>query len=123
VGTRPLDQAEPVPQEGKASRGAGLAAGPSSLHPPERRPDCSAAVHARRALPSGGVSWREEEPQGKIFYCTKWPECDFALWDKPVARPCPNGDSPIMVEKVTKSGTNLVCPKCRTKVAAEPASA
>ena len=62
--------------------------------------------------------------KGKIFYsCTRWPDCDYALWDKPVAHPCPNGDSPLMVEKTYKSGTALVCPKCRAKVAAEPTGA
>jgi DNA topoisomerase-1 len=40
---------------------------------------------------------------GKVFYgCDKYPECKFASWDKPLPTPCPNCDSPILVEKVTK---------------------
>jgi len=40
---------------------------------------------------------------GKVFYgCDKYPECKFAAWDKPMPTPCPNCDSPILVEKVTK---------------------
>jgi DNA topoisomerase I len=40
---------------------------------------------------------------GKVFYgCDKYPECKFATWDKPMPTPCPNCDSPILVEKVTK---------------------
>ncbi len=40
---------------------------------------------------------------GKVFYgCDKYPECKFASWDKPMPTPCPNCDSPILVEKVTK---------------------
>jgi DNA topoisomerase I len=40
---------------------------------------------------------------GKIFYgCDRYPECKFASWDKPLAIPCPNCGSPILVEKVTK---------------------
>ena len=40
---------------------------------------------------------------GKIFYgCDKYPECKFASWDKPMPTPCPDCDSPILVEKVTK---------------------
>ncbi len=40
---------------------------------------------------------------GKIFYgCDKYPECKFATWDKPMPTPCPDCDSPILVEKVTK---------------------
>jgi DNA topoisomerase-1 len=40
---------------------------------------------------------------GKVFYgCDKYPECKFATWDKPMPTPCPNCDSSILVEKVTK---------------------
>ncbi len=40
---------------------------------------------------------------GKVFYgCDKYPECKFATWDKPMPTPCPNCDSPILVEKVFK---------------------
>lgn len=29
--------------------------------------------------------------KGRIFYgCSKYPECDFVSWDKPLAEPCPN---------------------------------
>ena len=40
---------------------------------------------------------------GKMFYgCDKYPECKFASWDKPMPTPCPDCDSPILVEKVLK---------------------
>jgi DNA topoisomerase-1 len=40
---------------------------------------------------------------GKVFYgCDKYPECKFASWDKPMPTPCPDCDSPILVEKVLK---------------------
>ena len=40
---------------------------------------------------------------GKMFYgCDRYPECKFATWDKPLPTPCPDCDSPILVEKVTK---------------------
>jgi DNA topoisomerase-1 len=40
---------------------------------------------------------------GKIFYgCDRYPECKFASWDKPLPTPCPDCDSPILVEKITK---------------------
>ena len=40
---------------------------------------------------------------GKMFYgCDKYPECKFASWDKPMPTPCPDCDSPILVEKITK---------------------
>ena len=131
--TQPLDQSElPVPVEGKCDLcGAGLVArqGPFGryIHC-ERRPDCKFTKPFTLGVPcpqcGKGEMAEKKSRKGKIFFsCTKWPECDFALWDRPVAVPCPNGDSPLMVEKVTKSGTYLSCPKCRTKAAAEPPSA
>jgi DNA topoisomerase-1 len=40
---------------------------------------------------------------GKVFYgCDRYPECKFASWDKPVPTPCPECESPLLVEKVTK---------------------
>ena len=40
---------------------------------------------------------------GKVFYgCDRYPECKFASWGKPLATPCPDCASPILVEKITK---------------------
>ncbi|MDP1629527.1 MAG: DNA topoisomerase, partial [bacterium] len=37
--------------------------------------------------------------RGKFFFgCSRWPECDFALWDKPTGEKCPKCDS-LLVEK------------------------
>jgi DNA topoisomerase-1 len=49
--------------------------------------------------------------RGKIFYgCSRFPKCDFASWDKPVARECPRCGAKILVEKTTKKqGTFLMC--------------
>lgn len=50
--------------------------------------------------------------RGKIFYsCDQYPQCDFALWDKPVPGPCPRCDSPYLVEKKQRGGgVKVVCP-------------
>ncbi|HEY6194321.1 MAG TPA: type I DNA topoisomerase, partial [Candidatus Eisenbacteria bacterium] len=131
--TQPLDQAElPVPVEGTCELcGAGLVArqGPYGryIHC-IRRPECKFTKPFTLGVPCPkcglGELAEKRSRKGKIFYsCTRWPDCDYALWDKPVAHPCPNGDSPLMVEKTTKSGTALVCPKCRARVAAEPTRA
>jgi DNA topoisomerase I len=41
--------------------------------------------------------------RGKIFYsCGRYPDCKFAVWDKPVAESCPQCGAPILVEKITK---------------------
>ena len=49
--------------------------------------------------------------RGKLFYgCSKFPECTFASWDKPVSEPCPDCGAPFVVEKSSKrDGTFLKC--------------
>jgi len=45
--------------------------------------------------------------RGKIFYgCSRWPECDFALWDKPTDKKCPKcGSILVEIKKKTKDFT------------------
>ncbi len=63
--------------------------------------------------------------RGRIFYgCSAYPDCDFALWNKPVVEKCKACGFPLMVEKSTKArGEFLECPECKAKkeTAAEPA--
>ena len=49
--------------------------------------------------------------RGRVFYgCSRFPECDFAIWDKPVDRKCPQCGAPILVERSTKKdGRFLAC--------------
>ena len=49
--------------------------------------------------------------KGRTFYaCTNYPNCKFALWDKPVAKPCPQCGAPFLVEKYSKqAGNSVVC--------------
>jgi DNA topoisomerase-1 len=49
--------------------------------------------------------------RGKIFYsCNRYPDCNFAAWDRPVAQPCPLCEVPFVVEKTTKrAGTVRRC--------------
>jgi len=49
--------------------------------------------------------------RGKTFYgCSRYPKCEFATWDKPVARDCPQCGAKILAEKTTKKqGTFLIC--------------
>ena len=47
--------------------------------------------------------------KGRIFYsCNRYPECKYALWDKPVKAPCPRCGSLMTLQK--KSGVK--CTKC-----------
>lgn len=37
--------------------------------------------------------------RGKLFYgCSKYPDCDFALWNKPVGRSCPKCESQLVIK-------------------------
>jgi DNA topoisomerase-1 len=49
--------------------------------------------------------------RGKTFYgCSRYPKCEFATWDKPVARDCPQCGAKILAEKTTKKqGAFLIC--------------
>ena len=46
---------------------------------------------------------------GKFYGCSRYPECDFVSWDKPIARACPN-DGHFLVEKKRKDGIVVLCP-------------
>lgn len=50
--------------------------------------------------------------KGKIFYsCASYPKCDYALWNEPINKPCPQCAWPILTVKETKrSGRQIVCP-------------
>lgn len=50
---------------------------------------------------------------GKTFYsCASYPKCDYAIWNEPVAEPCPKCNWPIVTIKTTKRrGTEKVCPQ------------
>ena len=51
--------------------------------------------------------------RGKIFYsCARYPDCDYALWNEPIAQACPTCHWPILSIKRTKRrGTEKVCPQ------------
>lgn len=50
---------------------------------------------------------------GKIFYsCNRYPQCKYAVWDQPVAEPCPKCAHPVTVAKTTKrDGSFRKCPQ------------
>lgn len=60
-----------------------------------------------------GSLLKRKSRRGKIFYsCARYPECDYAIWNEPVAKPCPNCAWPILTLKETKrSGRQLICPQ------------
>ncbi len=60
--------------------------------------------------------------RGKTFYgCTRYPDCDFTAWDKPVDAECPSCGNAFLVEKTnTKGDVMHACPnkECKYKVSA-----
>ena len=62
---------------------------------------------------SKGEILTRKSRRGKVFYsCSEYPSCDYAIWNEPVAEPCPNCNWPILSIKTTKTkGTEKVCPQ------------
>ena len=62
---------------------------------------------------SKGNILQRKSRKGKIFYsCANYPKCDYALWNEPINKPCPQCSWPILTVKETKrSGKQILCPK------------
>ena len=122
--TRPIEEAEmPVPVEGTCPEcGAGLVArsGPyGRFISCARRPDCKYTRPFTLGIkcPQCGEGEIAEKRtrRGKTFFgCTRYPDCDFAVWDRPRVVPCPNCGAPFLVEKQSKKGLSLRCIKCKS---------
>ncbi len=61
----------------------------------------------------GGTLMARKSRKGKPFYsCSTYPKCDYAVWNPPLAEPCPACAWPILTLKTTKSrGAERVCPQ------------
>ncbi len=59
-----------------------------------------------------GTIVEKKSKRGKLFFgCSKYPDCTFASWDKPVSRACPDCESAYLVSKETKrDGKFVKCP-------------
>nr|HDN00353.1 type I DNA topoisomerase [Deltaproteobacteria bacterium] len=86
---------------------------------------CSGYPECRNTQPiSTGISCPEPGCDGELFQrrsragktffgCSRYPECKYATWDRPVAKECPLCGSKILVEKITKSNAKIL--KCPVK--------
>ncbi len=79
-------------------------------------PDCrntksiGTGVHCPKC--ESGALVQKSTRRGRIFYaCDKYPDCEFAVWDKPINEKCPKCDYAFLLEKYAKRGTddNFVC--------------
>jgi DNA topoisomerase-1 len=59
----------------------------------------------------GGDVVERKSRRGKVFFgCANYPDCDFTLWNRPLAEACPECKAPFLVEKITKkNGRQLIC--------------
>ena len=59
----------------------------------------------------GGEVVERRSKRGKVFFgCSNYPDCNFVLWNRPLAGPCPKCGAPFLVEKITKRlGRQLLC--------------
>jgi DNA topoisomerase-1 len=69
----------------------------------------------------GDLVERKTKKGKRTFYgCNRYPECDFASWDKPVNQPCSNCGSTYLVQKYSQAkGEYVKCPECGEEFARE----
>jgi DNA topoisomerase-1 len=86
-------------------------------------PECknTQSINSNGAAKETGVACPEKDCQGqlvqktskkgKIFYgCNRYPDCEYAIWNKPFPKPCPDCGADFLVEKTTKKeGTFKIC--------------
>src|SRR5579863_150271 len=75
---------------------------------------------------SEGEVVERRSKRGKTFYgCSRWPDCNFVAWGKPVPEKCPECGNPYLVEKYLKAGAFLQCPAsgCKYKRELPPGEA
>ncbi len=60
-----------------------------------------------------GTLQKKKSRRGKVFFsCSTYPKCDYAVWNEPIAEPCPRCGWSVLTIKATKrSGTEKVCPQ------------
>ena len=52
--------------------------------------------------------------RGKVFYgCNRYPDCDYATWNKPLLVRCPMCDAANLEEVSRRDGVTWVCPNCK----------
>jgi DNA topoisomerase-1 len=80
-------------------------------------PECKYVKHKTTGVAcpkdadKGGEIVERKSKRGKVFFgCSNYPDCDFVLWNRPIAEPCPKCNAPFLTEKITKKhGRQLIC--------------
>ncbi len=89
-------------------------------------PECknTASLKVGVGCPETGCTGQLVEKRtrrGKMFYgCDRYPDCKFALWQRPVPTPCRACGAPFMVFRETKAhGPHHYCSRCKAVAAIE----
>ena len=62
-----------------------------------------------------GTIIERKSKKKRLFYgCSRYPECEFISWDKPLPRSCPKCEG-LLVEKKLKKGVQVQCVSCDYK--------
>lgn len=62
----------------------------------------------------GAIVERKGKKKRLFYGCSRFPECDFISWDKPLPRNCPKCGK-LLVEKKLKKGIQVQCIECDYK--------
>jgi len=98
-------------REGRYGKFIGCSAYPKCKHLESLEQPAETGVECPKC--KQGQILRRKSRRGKVFYsCSRYPDCDYAIWNEPVAEACPNCEWPILTIKTTKRrGTEKVCPQ------------
>jgi DNA topoisomerase-1 len=62
----------------------------------------------------GQIIERKSKKKRLFYGCSRFPECEFISWDKPLPRNCPKCEA-LLVEKKLKKGVQVQCVACDYK--------
>lgn len=98
-------------KNGRYGRFIGCSAYPKCKHiEPMERPEDTGVTCPKCHK---GTLQKKKSRRGKVFYsCSGYPKCDYAVWNEPIAGPCPRCGWPILTLKTTRSkGVERACPQ------------
>lgn len=107
----PKCHSELVIRQGRYGKFIGCSQYPNCKHLEPLTPDKKIEIACPRCK-TGQMTQRHTR-QGKIFYsCSRYPDCDYAVWQEPLAEICPKCKWPMLVLKVNKRSQNeKLCPQ------------
>ena len=58
---------------------------------------------------------RQSKKVRLFFACNQYPNCDYTVWERPAAEPCPECKHPFLVHGKGALRGRLKCPDCSYK--------